>query len=48
MKHTICEIYLNPSDHCNGVYHSGQKLSGNVVLTFYEKQKVKSMLHKFS
>lgn len=42
MKHTICEIFLNPNGHCEGVYHSGQKLSGNVVLTFYEKQKIRS------
>lgn len=44
MKQTICEIYLNPSEHCNGVYHSGQKLSGNIVLTFYEKQSVDSIV----
>lgn len=47
MKNTICEIYLNPNGHCNGVYHSGQKLSGNVVLTFYEKQRIKSMFWSF-
>lgn len=43
MKNTICGIYLNPNGHCNGVYHTGQTLSGNVVLTFYEKQKVKGL-----
>lgn len=43
MKTTICEIYLNPNGHCDGVYHCGQQLSGNVVLTFYEKQNVKGL-----
>lgn len=42
MKQSICEIFLNPNGHCDGVYHSGQKLSGNVLLTFYEKQKINS------
>lgn len=44
MKQTLCEIYLNRNEHCNGVYHSGQKLSGNIVLTFYEKQKVDNVV----
>lgn len=43
MKNSICEIFLNPNGHFEGVYHCGQQLSGNVVLTFYEKQKIKSM-----
>lgn len=47
MKHTICEMYLNPNNSYPGVYHSGQQLSGNVVLTFYEKQKIKSMCCNF-
>lgn len=42
MKQSICEIFLNPNGHCDGVYHSGQKLSGYVLLTFYEKQKINS------
>lgn len=42
MKQSICEIFLNPNGHYDGVYHSGQKLSGYVLLTFYEKQKINS------
>lgn len=42
MKQSICEIFLNANGHCDGVYHSGQKLSGYVLLTFYEKQKINS------
>lgn len=42
MKQSVCEIFLNPNGHCDGVYHSGQKLSGHVLLTFYEKQKINS------
>lgn len=38
----ICEIILDANNHCDGVYHSGQQLTGNIVLTFYGKQKVKS------
>lgn len=48
MKNSICEIFLNPNGHFEGVYHCGQQLSGNVVLTFYEKQKIKSMWIFFS
>ncbi|XP_031632114.1 arrestin domain-containing protein 2-like [Contarinia nasturtii] len=44
MKNTICEIYLNPNESCDGVYHCGQTLSGYVVLTFYEKQKLKDII----
>lgn len=43
-KSTICEILLDPNGHCDGVYHSGQKLTGNVVITFYEKQTVKGII----
>lgn len=43
MKNTICEIYLNPNGRCYEVYHCGQIFSGNVVLTFYEKQKVNGL-----
>lgn len=42
MKQSNCEIFLNPNGHCDGVYHSGQKLSGYVLVTFYEKQKINS------
>lgn len=45
-KSTICEIFLDSNGHCDGVYHSGQKLSGNVVLNFYEKQTVKGSLRE--
>lgn len=43
-KATICEIYLDTNGHCDGVYHSGQLLTGNVILTFYEHQKVKGII----
>lgn len=39
----ICEIHLDPNSHRDGVYHSGQKLSGNVILTLHGKQNIKSM-----
>lgn len=48
MKNSVCEFFLNPNGHFEGVYHCGQQLSGNVVLTFYEKQKIKSMWTFFS
>lgn len=38
----ICEINLDANSHRDGVYHSGQKLNGNVILTLHGKQKIKS------